>query len=57
MFVIENDYEARTEFWARYGLSHRCPTHSPLATCGEWLCFQIFLKCYILKNIKILGTK
>jgi len=19
------------------GLSQRCPTHSPLATCGEWL--------------------
>jgi len=31
-----------------YVLDQRCPTHSPLATCGEWpvkcgewLCFQI----------------
>ena len=47
-----------------YDLSQRCPTHSPLATCGEWpiicgkwLSFEIFQNCDVLNKIKILGTK
>ena len=41
-----------------FALHQRCPTHSPLATfgeytfeCGEWLCFQISQNQDVLSNI------
>ena len=44
--------------------SQRCPTHSPLATCGEWpfkcgewLHSQILQDCHVLDKILILRTK
>ena len=44
-------------------MNFKLPTHLPLATCGkwpskwgEWLSFQIFQNCYVLKKIKILET-
>jgi len=45
-------------------LKQRCPTHSPLATCGEWpfergewLLYQIIQIFYVLNKIKFLETK
>jgi hypothetical protein len=37
-------------------LYQRCPTHSPLATCGEWRRF-VSQKRNVLNKIKMLGTK
>ena len=44
---------------SRDGLMQRCPTHSPLATCGEWrfkcgeyLYFKILQKLDVLYKIK-----
>jgi len=40
------------------GLNQRCPTHSPLATCGEWL-FKIgeWLHFEIVQNKVLFGDK
>jgi len=36
-FFFVNEYVQKKDT-----LHQRCPTHSPLATCGEWLYFQKF---------------
>ena len=61
---MKRRFEVVNYLWWNFlfnSLNQRCPTHSPLATCGEWafkcgewLYFQIFKKCYVLNKNKVL---
>jgi hypothetical protein len=43
--------KAAREMLVKLTPDQRCPTHSPLATCGEWFCFLIFQKCNVLSKM------
>jgi len=53
-FIWKRYYPLSVEFmtvqYVYKVLEQRCPTHSPLATCGEWLCFQGYFGLNIRKK-------